>query len=483
MLASLLTKTHSNHGIKLPVLACSMAFLLGSPVAAWSSPTLHSDSYVSTPFVPGVRHGADPTLQVSNGNTGFLKFSLTKSLPTGINATDIDKATLKLFIANVNHAGSLTLRQVKQGWREATLPSAGISPALDAGKKVFKINRVYAGRWVQLDITDLVKSWVTLPATNNGLALTVEGSSLLDIIIDSKENTATAHEAVLDVVLNKTIGATGPAGAPGSQGATGSVGPQGLQGATGATGTQGLQGATGATGTQGLQGVTGATGAQGLQGVTGATGAQGLQGVTGATGAQGIEGVTGATGPQGDTGATGSTGAAGAGAIIPLASGTPITITTIAGGLAGTPAFLGYGSSANGTAVLGGTIDLTGGPGVLANFAFSLPRDGIISSIDAYFSTTEPLTIVGSTVIVTAQLYSSTVPNNIFSPIPGTAVTLSPFLTGVLASGSISNGIITGLAIPVTAQTRLLMVFSSTATGVNLINTVSGYASAGITIN
>jgi hypothetical protein len=38
------------------------------------------------------------------------------------------------------------------------------------------------------------------------------------------------------------------------------------------------------------------------------------------------------------------------------------------------------------------------------------------------------------------------------------------------------------LAIPVTAQTRLLMVFSATATGASLLNTVVGYASAGITI-
>jgi hypothetical protein len=39
------------------------------------------------------------------------------------------------------------------------------------------------------------------------------------------------------------------------------------------------------------------------------------------------------------------------------------------------------------------------------------------------------------------------------------------------------------LAIPVTAQTRLLLVFSATAAGLSLINTVTGYASAGVTIS
>jgi hypothetical protein len=38
------------------------------------------------------------------------------------------------------------------------------------------------------------------------------------------------------------------------------------------------------------------------------------------------------------------------------------------------------------------------------------------------------------------------------------------------------------LAIPVTAQTRLLLVFSATATGLSLVNTIVGYASAGVTI-
>ncbi|HEY8911148.1 MAG TPA: hypothetical protein VIM51_12860 [Desulfosporosinus sp.] len=48
--------------------------------------------------------------------------------------------------------------------------------------------------------------------------------------------------------------------------------------------------------------------------------------------------------------------------------------------------------------------------------------------------------------------------------------------------GTISNAILTELAISVTAQTRLLMVFSATAAGLSLINTVSGYASAGVVI-
>ena len=165
---------------------------------------------------------------------------------------------------------------------------------------------------------------------------------------------------------------------------------------------------------------------------------------------------------------------------IPLSSGIPISLTTIAGGLAGIPAFIGFGSSAPGLTILGSNIDLTNPSGTLTNFAFSMPRAGIISSISAYFSTTAALSLIGSSITIRAQLYVSSTPNNLFVPIPGAVVNLAPSLTGTISIGDISSGLTTGLSIPVTAQSRLLMVFSATSSGLSLINTVVGYASAGI---
>lgn len=276
-------------------------------------------------------------------------------------------------------------------------------------------------------------------------------------------------------------GAQGPAGATGVTGATGAAGPAGgATGATGATGSTGAVGAAGVTGATGDPGVAGATGVTGATGATGDPGLAGATGVTGNTGAAGIAGVAGATGATGSTGVTGATGS---GAIIPFASGGPAILTTIAGGLVGTTSLIGFGSSATGVSILGGTIDLTGTiVGPLINFAFSVPRDGVITSIAAYFSTTAALALVGSTVTITAQLFSSPTPDNAFTAVPGAVVTLAPPLTGIIALGSISNGITTGLAIPVTAQTRLLLVFSATATGLSLVNTVVGYASGGVNI-
>ncbi|WP_308018569.1 hypothetical protein [Bacillus sp. SRB3LM] len=84
---------------------------------------------------------------------------------------------------------------------------------------------------------------------------------------------------------------------------------------------------------------------------------------------------------------------------------------------------------------------------------------------------------------ITAQLYSSTTPGNIFTPIPGALVNVALALTGAVALGAISNGITTGVSIPVTEETRLLLVFSTTAAGLSLINIITGYAIGGVRIS
>ncbi|MEK3749592.1 exosporium glycoprotein BclB-related protein [Paenibacillus sp. FSL E2-8871] len=275
-------------------------------------------------------------------------------------------------------------------------------------------------------------------------------------------------------------GATGSAGATGATGSAGVTGATGSAGATGATGSAGVTGATGSAGATGATGSAGATGATGSAGATGATGSAGATGVTGSAGATGATGSAGATGATGTTGATGPTGS---GAIIPYASGLPVAMTTVLGGLLNTSSIVGFGSSATNISAAGGTIDLTGAAGTLLNFAFSVPRTGTITSLAAYFSTTAALSLLGSTVTITAQLYSSSTPNNTFTAVPGAVVTLSPPFTGVLSLGTISSGNTTGLSIPVTVGERLLLVFTSTVSaGVDVATTIAGYASAGVTI-
>ena len=154
-------------------------------------------------------------------------------------------------------------------------------------------------------------------------------------------------------------------------------------------------------------------------------------------------------------------------------------MTTVIGELIGTTTLLGFGSSVIGVSLIGGTINTT----TIANMAFSMPRDGTLTSLAAYFSTTVALSLVGTTVTLTAQLYASTTPNNVFFPIPGAVVVLSPTLTGNIGIGAISSGITSGLNIPIAAGTRLLMVFAADVTaGIDIATTVTGFASAGASI-
>lgn len=200
-------------------------------------------------------------------------------------------------------------------------------------------------------------------------------------------------------------------------------------------------------------------------------------GFQGFTGDPGPTGPPGPPGPIGPRGLTGTAGPAGASAIIPFASGVPVTLTTVAGGAPGTIGLIGFGTSAPG-AFIPGTINLSDP----ANFAFSMPRSGLITSVSAYFSTTAALSLAGTSIVVTARLYSSGIPNNTFTPLPGAFVNLTA-LSGTIPIGTPVSGITNGIAVPVTAQTRLLMVFSASALGVSTINTVWGHAGAGISIN
>nr|WP_216651729.1 exosporium glycoprotein BclB-related protein [Paenibacillus sp. NEAU-GSW1] len=144
---------------------------------------------------------------------------------------------------------------------------------------------------------------------------------------------------------------------------------------------------------------------------------------------------------------------------------------------------VGFGSSATNVNVLGGPIDITGAGAEIHDFAFSVPRDGSVTSIAAYFSTTTALALGSSSILITAQLYESTTPNNVFNPIQEAVVTLAPTLTGSLPLGTVIHGITRDLSIPVTPETRILMVFSAQSVGANPIFTaVAGYASAGITL-
>ncbi len=164
--------------------------------------------------------------------------------------------------------------------------------------------------------------------------------------------------------------------------------------------------------------------------------------------------------------------------IIPFASGGATIMTTVLDNLAGVQALVGFGNNTIGT-LAGGLIDISGS----SSFAFSVPRDGIITSIAAYYSVGAELDLVGSTVTITAQMYRSATPNDSFAPVVGASCTLDPPLTGLVSVGAISSGLVTGLYIPVTAGTRLMFVLSARVTeGIDIETMLSGFVSGGLSL-
>jgi len=148
----------------------------------------------------------------------------------------------------------------------------------------------------------------------------------------------------------------------------------------------------------------------------------------------------------------------------------------MAGGASDTVAIIGFGASTT-TTLSGGSIDESSIPA----YSFVVPRSGTITDMSAFFSTTTGQNFIGTTVFITAQLYQASGNTNTFTPVTGGMVTLSP-LSGVLPSGVTVFGTTSGLSIPVTAGTRLMLVFSANATGITLVNTIPGHATGGVNI-
>lgn len=324
--------------MKLVVAAFSLG--MASSAAYATDATVIGDAYVNSAH-PTTNYGTLSNLYVGNGGTTLIQFDLS-SLPAGTTASQIGKATLKLYVNRINTTGTVNVQPVTSAWSESAVTYAS-APSL--GSPVANFTPTSSGQIFVIDITSLVQGWVSTPSSNFGVGLSSGPGS---IVFDSKESGETSHVAYVDM----TVVSQGPTGAQGIQGI------QGIQGATGAQGNQGIQGIQGATGPIGAQGI------QGIQGVTGATGATGLltpvtpynqnstyaegsivfyngstyqssidanlnnapsngapwvlvaqggaTGATGNTGAQGEMGVQGPMGPQGPQGLMGPVGAPGA---------------------------------------------------------------------------------------------------------------------------------------------------------------------------
>jgi hypothetical protein len=235
------------------VLGGWLATLVLAPVGAWAAgANASADTYVSS-AAPASNFGTATAINIGGGNTGLIQFDLS-GLPAGLAAANINKATMTFYVNTVAIAGALDIAQVTSAWTEAGVNNGNrptyLSPFL------LGVATTTSRQYVTVDVTQLVKDWVTGVGANHGVQISAAASaSTTAIVLDSKENQTTSHPAFLDVVI-QSVGPAGPTGPPGTAGATGPTGPQGIQGIQGNTGATGARGPTGPTGPSSLNGMT-----------------------------------------------------------------------------------------------------------------------------------------------------------------------------------------------------------------------------------
>jgi len=109
-----------------------------------------------------------------------------------------------------------------------------------------------------------------------------------------------------------------------------------------------------------------------------------------------------------------------------------------------------------------------------------IPRAGIVTSISGFFCTTQPASYNGTFTII-GQLYKSDGGTRAY-PIPGATVTLSATSSGIIEQATTLTDIQTGLSIPVTPGTRLLMVYTLQGSVPGVAPSLTGTISGGLNI-
>jgi hypothetical protein len=146
----------------------------------------------------------------------YLKFTLS-TLPANIPGSEVEKATLKLYVGKIEAAGKLDIYAVAGEWDERTITANNAPPLGSLVTTTDQIGTDHEGKFLIIDITSFVQQWLgddgqgTNGLPNNGLALVAHPADpatpeVAEITFDSKENSQTSHEAQLNIPLERGAG-------------------------------------------------------------------------------------------------------------------------------------------------------------------------------------------------------------------------------------------------------------------------------------
>lgn len=144
---------------------------------------------------------AGPPISTTTKNV-YLQFGLA-TIPSGIGADDVAKATLTVFPNTVTGTlpGAFDVVLVTSPWAESLVTYAS-PPSLGAVEQsALPLIPTDKNEFITIDVTNAVKAWLNGSLPNNGLALVPTVGVGVNVKFDSKENTSKSQPPQLEVTL------------------------------------------------------------------------------------------------------------------------------------------------------------------------------------------------------------------------------------------------------------------------------------------
>ena len=145
--------------------------------------------------------GTAKTLAISKTSNAYLNFLVSSA---EIDPRFISAARLVIFLPKTTPKGVISIRQLTSGWTEKLTTPKITAPAL--GNVIDQIDLedipLKADYYIA-DVTDLVKSWMTNPAQEFGIAIVSDG--VANVTLASKEGFTSGHPAFIEIDTSTVI--------------------------------------------------------------------------------------------------------------------------------------------------------------------------------------------------------------------------------------------------------------------------------------